>query len=370
MLKVLFVIWSLERGGAERFLVALLKHIDQTKIKPVVCCLNWKGKWSEEVEAAGIEIIALNKKSGLDLGAFIKLFKLIKTGNFQIVNTHLWTADVMGRVAAFMAKTPVVISTAQNVDVWKTWWHRLIDKILSFKTDRLIAVSEAVKKYYHQKVGIPSEKIIYIPNAVEVEKYSRTVDVKYLYNEFDLKEQDFILACIGRLTHQKGQAYLLEALHFLRVKYPNLRVLFVGDGEDREKLESMVKQLEIMDLVRFVGYRNDINQILKFSHSLILPSLFEGLPLCVLEAMAAAKPIIATNIGGVDELLVDNESGIIVEPQDPGALTKAIEKLMLLPDQGQQMGLRAQKVVIDKFSIELAARETVELFLNLTKKKT
>ncbi|MFH0926890.1 MAG: glycosyltransferase, partial [bacterium] len=184
MIKVLFIIWSLEKGGAERFLASLLENIDLDKIEPTLCCLNWKGEWASVVEGQGIKIFELNKNSGFDLRAFIRLIKIVHEGNYTIVNTHLWTADVLGRLAAFICRVPIVISTAQNVDIWKKWWHRLIDKILSYRTDKIIAVSEAVKDYYHKKVGIRDKKIMVIPNAIDIDKYEKNQDSYYLYHEF------------------------------------------------------------------------------------------------------------------------------------------------------------------------------------------
>ena len=118
-IKVLFVIWSLERGGAERFLAGLLQNINLDLFEPVLCCLNWKGEWSSLAEERCIKVIELNKKKGLDLKTFLRLKNIIKLGHFDVVNTHLWSADVRGRLAAILCKTPVIISTAQNVDEWK-----------------------------------------------------------------------------------------------------------------------------------------------------------------------------------------------------------------------------------------------------------
>ena len=207
MVKVLFVIWSLERGGAERFLVSLVKTIDRTKIEPVVCCLNWKGEWAGEIENKDIKVIALNKKGKFDVFAFLKLVKIIKEGKFDIVNTHLWAADTIGRLAAITAGVSVIVSTAQNVDIWKRWWHKTIDRFLACKTDMIIAVSEAVKNYYNQKIRIPVSKITVIPNAIEVSRFEESKDISYLYKELKIKKDDLILSCIGRLTEQKGQIY-------------------------------------------------------------------------------------------------------------------------------------------------------------------
>lgn len=368
-IKVLFIIWSLEKGGAERFLVSLVKSMDRTRIEPVVCCLNWKGMWATELEERGIQVIELNKRHKFDIKAFIDLFRLMRKERFLIVNTYLWTADVIGRLAAFLAGTPIVITTAQNVDQWKGWWHRLVDRLLSLRTKMLIAVSGAVKDYYHQKVGIPLSKIMVIPNAIEWERFTGPVNTIYLYDELGLTAKDFILVCIGRLTRQKGQRYLLGSISRLCRKYPQLKVLFVGYGEEENNLLELAQKLGIDDIVRFLGYRQDIAQILHLSNALVLPSLYEGLPLCVLEAMAAAKPVVATRVGGVEELVKNGQTGFIVAPENIEALAGAINNLINLRDQGKGMGEKGRQIVINNFSAQSIAQKTDELFLALAKVK-
>ena len=271
---------------------------------------------------------------------------IIKSGEYQIVNTHLWAADVMGRIAAFMCGTKVVISTAQNVDIWKKWWHRLVDQILALKTAQVIAVSKAVKRYYHEDVHIPNDKISVIPNAIDVNKYDQAKATDYLYQDLSIKQDDFVLACVGRLNFQKAHHFLFESLRDLKNEMPNLKVLVVGEGELKDDLVQMAKDFDIESMLRFTGQRQDIPEILKFSHALILPSIFEGLPLCVLEAMASARAVIATDVGGTSELAIDQQTAYIVPPKDPQALTAAIRKLYQLPDQGKAMGQAGYDVVL------------------------
>ncbi|MBP9853823.1 MAG: glycosyltransferase [Candidatus Omnitrophica bacterium] len=369
MTRVLFIIWSLERGGAERFLAGLLNHIDRSRFEPVLCCMNWKGEWAEPLERKGIRVIELNKKKGIDLKAFWSLISIIREGKFQIVNTHLWLADVMGRIAAILCRVPVIISTAQNVDVWKKWHHRWIDRELATATVKIIAVSKAVKEYYENEVGIPGEKIEIIPNAIDVDLYKDVEDISYLYDEFDLKKENFILACIGRLDFQKGHKYLLESLKEIYNDMPDLRILIVGEGIEREDLKKSAEDYGIMPALRFTGQRQDIPHILKLSKALILPSIFEGLPLCVLEAMAASRPVIATNVGGTTELAVEGRTAFIVEPKRPDLLSSAIRRLRALPDQGRQMGINGYEIVARHYSIQSITDKTMNLFEQLVKVK-
>jgi glycosyltransferase involved in cell wall biosynthesis len=367
MINVLFIIWSLDKGGAERFLTTLVKHIDRNKIKPIVCCLNYKGRWASELEDLGIEVIELNKKGKFDVKTFIKLVKILKNYKIHIVNTHLWAADTMGRLAAIIANTPVIVSTVHSIDIWKKYWHRCVDKLLSYKTDKIIAVSKTVRDQYHKKFGIPISKLIYIPITIELKQFSNIGATDYLYNELKVDRDNFIVACIGRLSKEKGQIYLLESIRLLSKRYTNIRVLFVGNGEDEGRLKEISRMNNMNDVIRFLGFRKDVPQILNISHSLVLPSLYEGMPLCVLEAMASAKPVIATKVGGVSELIVDGDNGFVVPPKDIKALASAIERLMTLSDRGEKLGAKGKEIFLNKFLMSNSINETSNLFLSLTK---
>lgn len=367
-IKALFVIWSLDKGGAERFLTSLVSNIDRAKLEPVVCCLFKKGQWARELEEKGFKVIALNKKLGIDFKALFRLIKIIKEERPDIVNTCLWESDSFGRIAAILAGVCVIISTAQNVDMWKKWRHKSLDWLLALKTKKIIAVSQAAKEYYHKEIKIPLKKIKVIPNAIDIERFECTKDINYFYKELSLTKDDFILTCVGRLTEQKGQRYLLEALSLLKEGCPQIRVLFVGKGEDEKKLKELVNKFGINDLVRFMGFRLDIPEILKLTDAVVLPSLYEGLPVCILEAMAAEKPIIATKVGGSKSIIQDAKTGFLVPPQDAKALAEAIKKIISLPDKGKKLGGAAQEFVKERYSIKKIAKDTEKLFISLATK--
>lgn len=363
--NVLHIIWSLEKGGAERFLVSLVKNFDREKFNSIVCCLNWKGEWAKELEDKGIEVIALNKKGKFDFGVISRIIKIIKQNKIAIVNTHLWTADTLGRIAAMLAGVPVIISTVQNVDIWKRPWHRFIDRLLSYKTTKFIAVSQAVKEFLIKTERIPEKKVVVIYNAIEIPTSpSHNVTKSPVRKEFGIKDDEMVLSVVGRLVEQKGHKYLFEALSMLNGKY-NIKLLVVGEGPLLQSLKSQVTSHKLDDKVIFTGQRKDVAQILDASDCLVLPSLYEGLPVCVLEAMAVGKPVIATKVGGTPELIKDGETGLLVEPKNSEALLRAIEKLTHLSDRGKEMGIKARDMVYNDFSIASIAKHTEELFLNL-----
>ncbi|MBZ0167279.1 MAG: glycosyltransferase family 4 protein [Candidatus Omnitrophica bacterium] len=245
-----------------------------------------------------------------------------------------------------------------------------MDHWLARRTDKVIAVSHAVKDYYHRVVGIAQDKIAVIPNAIDVRPYEQPVDISALYGELNVRFDDFILACVGRLNAQKGHPYLFEALKNIVGVMPDLKVLIVGDGEDKDRLMTMADEAGIMPMLRFTGQRQDIPQILQLANALVLPSIYEGLPLCVLEAMAAGRPVIATDVGGTTELAIDGETAFIVEPRRSDQLTDAIVRLRRLPDGGLGMGSAGRDIVNREFTIQVITQRTQDLFQQLLEAKT
>ena len=165
-LSVLYIIWSLEIGGAERVVVNLAKGLDKSKFVPLVCCLNEKGALAQELEKEGVRVIALHKQRRIDVSVIKKLVEIIRENHIDIVHTHLWGANFCGRIAARKAKVPVIIATEHNSDIWKTRTYFMLDWWLSLITHKIIAVSESVKAFYVQH-GIDPKKIEVIYNGIE-----------------------------------------------------------------------------------------------------------------------------------------------------------------------------------------------------------
>ncbi|MDP3789080.1 MAG: glycosyltransferase, partial [Candidatus Omnitrophota bacterium] len=194
--KILYLIWSLGLGGAERVVINLAKGLDRTKFNPMVCCLNAKGQFACELENAGIAVIALHKRGPFDIGVIGKLVSVIKKHEIDIMNTHLFGANFWGRIAANIAAIPV-IATEHNVDVWKTKFHFALDRLLARKTNKIIAVSNTVKEFYADR-GIRPDKIRVIYNGIEVSGFSEDRETdeesRKAKCEFGIKDNETVLA--------------------------------------------------------------------------------------------------------------------------------------------------------------------------------
>jgi glycosyltransferase involved in cell wall biosynthesis len=369
-INVLYIIWSLDLGGAERVVINLAKGLDKDRFNPMVCCLNEQGKFADELEKEGIRVIALNKKSKLDFTVINKLARIMKENNINVVNTHLWGANFWGRIAAKLAKVPVIIATEHNEDTWKLPFYFLFDNILSDWTDKIIAVSSSVKEFYVSK-GIPTDKIEVVYNGIDIKQGqspSGTVPVLHsakIREEFGIKEEETVLAVIGRLVPQKGHCYFLSALKEL-LKDHKIMALIVGSGPIEEELKQFSYNLGLNGNVIFTGLRRDIPDLLNNCIDiLVMPSLREGLPLIALEAMSSGVPIIASKVGGIPELVIDGKTGLLVEPENHVALKEAIERLINDKGLRQQLIDNAKRKVEEEFCLDSMLSKTQNLYQEL-----
>lgn len=357
----MFIIWALDVGGAERLLVRLVQHIPRDRYEVVVVCLFWEGVWAAELAQKGIRVVSMGKKKGFDPGILGRLTALIRSEAPDLVNTHLWTADLWGRWAAVRAGVKNIVVTEQNVDVWKRWYHKAIDRLLFRWTRYVICVSDEVVKFYHAELGVPLAKTRMIPNAIDLTPFDAPV-TSGLRSAIGC-EDEFLFVCAARLHEQKAHEVLIEAVDALRTRgLGGFRVLLVGEGPRQRELEGLVRARQLSELVVFLGVRQDIPDILNQADAFVLSSDYEGMPLAILEAMAARRPIVATAVGGVPQLVAHGETGLLVAPRKPEQLAGAMETLMRDPARGRAMGCAGRRVIEEKYEIGAITRKTLEVF--------
>ena len=361
-INIAYVIWSLGLGGAEQVVINLAKGLDKTRFEVIVCCLNDQGTFAESVQKDGIKIYALNKKRGIDFSVIPKLMKIFREQKIVIVHTHLWGANTWGRLAAKLAGIPVIIATEHNVDVWKKWYHRFIDRIVSLGTDKIIVVSGEVKKFYRQTVGISERKLHLVYNGIEPKvKETNVTQLNKLKFEFGISRESIVLSNIGRLVEAKANHIFIEALEILDREAVFFHALIVGDGPLKEILEKKGKHLVDQKKLTFTGLRKDVDRILDITDISVLSSTREGFSIVILESMAHGIPVVATNVGGNHELIIDSETGFLVEPNSPVALANAIRKII---DQKffAKMGEQARQRVDTYFSLKQMIRYAEEIY--------
>ena len=331
----------------------------------MVVCIHRRGRLAESLRGGGIPVVSVGKRTGLDLSVVLRLVALMRRERPDIVHTHLWTANLWGRLAAWIAGVPVVVASEHNVDVWKRRRHVWLDRLLLRITDRVVCVSDGVRDFYRQQLPGANGKLVRIYNGIDHRTFAAPPRTAAPARAGEWAGRFPVIAVIGRLVPAKGHRYCIEAVAQLAPMYPKLRVLFIGDGPLADELKRVVAQAGLSAVIQLTGLRRDIPEILQQIHLLVLPSLREGLPMVALEAMAAGVPVIASDVGGNREAVVDGQTGLIVPPKNAAALAVAIRRLLDERPFYEHASRAARRRVEEAFSVEQMIRETETLYHDL-----
>lgn len=365
-IKLLHVIATLDPAGAENQLTRLVLNLDNTRFCSFVCCLTRGGAPLEaKLAAGGIPFCILHKRGKLDPLALLKLLRIIRRYRPHVAHTWLFTSNAYGRLAAVLGDVPIRIATELSVDAWKWGPYRLVDSFLVRFTDAVIVNADAVKRFYVEQQGVPASKVVLIRNGIDLNVFQpRPRDVAR--QRFGIPQGAMLIGGAGRLDPQKGFPILVEAMSEVQKKCPQAMLVIAGAGPQRDALEAQAYKLG--ERFRLLGYVEDIPTFMSALDIFVLPSLWEGLPHVVMEAMACGCPVVAAHIGGVGELIQDGVTGRLVVPRSPSALAEAIIQLLQSPDLRAEMGRKARLVAQREFDFMLMVRQTEELYLRLAEK--
>jgi glycosyltransferase involved in cell wall biosynthesis len=369
VLKVLQLIPTLDRSGAEKQMVLLAKGLPRDRFSVEVAALTRLGPLKGELEAAGVPVTLIGKRHKVDPMALGRLTGFLKEKRFDVVQTWIYAADTYGRVAAHRAKVPVVVTSEMAVDLWKSRSELMIDRFLSRWTDRVVGNSNAVVSFY-RKVGIPPEKLAMIHSGIADEE-PPVVDRDEVRTSLGLAPGAPLILFAGRLAAQKSVETLLSALDILQHVRPAVRALIVGEGPLRSRLEETARAYQLFEdrRVSFLGHRDDVPRLLAAADLLVLPSLYEGLPNVVLEAMRFRKPVVATAAPGTTEVVEDGVTGLLVPLRDPPAFTRAIQRIIDDPELARKLGEAGRARVEGEFGVDLMIERFADLYEKLAEEK-
>ena len=362
-LKVLHICDSLSVGGAERLILGMVEQMDRSRFEIHVCSLKVirNDYLRPDFERMGVPLYSVNAKRFYSLRTFQNIARYVREHDIDIVHTQLTSADIIGRVVGAMTGRPV-ISTLQNDPqdynrerLDRRWLERLTMHLCK---PRLVAVSHRIREMFIKEWRVPADALAVIYNAVSMEQYLHIPAGA----PADEAGTGVTITTIGRLTTQKAQHHLLEAARIVLDQRPDTRFLIVGQGRLEESLKAQAYTLGISDRVTFTGPRRDIPDILAQSDIFVLSSLWEGLPLTAIEAMASARAVVLTDVGGNRELVETGANGLIVPPSDVPALAEALLALVNDPQRRVAFGKAARERVRVDFSIETVTRQYEALY--------
>ena len=330
MINILHIFVSLPVGGAENLLLSTVKGLDAYKYRSFVCCISEKGPVGDEIEALGFPVHVLGKlkKGGFDRSIVDDLAELAQSLSIGLIHTHLYHANMYGRLAAKRAGVPVVSSIHNTYSSKPKLQRRLFNWYLARHCKAIIAGSTEIRDDIIRWDHVSADKIELIPNTVDLSVSQSELTREQARQALGITQDQIVLGTMGRLEEQKGHSVLLDAMATLCKQYPQIHLLLVGDGRLRSKLEEQASALGISSHISFLGTRRDIGDLFRAMDIFVMPSLWEGLSLAMLSAMAANLPVIATRVGGVSEVMGNDEFGLTLEPSDPEALSQKIGQLM------------------------------------------
>jgi len=362
--RVTYVIWSLERGGAERVVFNLAKFANRASFSPSVLCLNHKGALAAGLQEAGVRVTALGKRPGFDLAVIPELMGEIRASRPHILSTHLWSSDFWGRIAGLLCRVPVIVATDHNVRHSYRLHHHLANYLLGMFTDAIVGVSGAVAQACRRRLPGLGGKIVRINNGIAVEEFE-CGDAGGIRAELGMSSDDPLVVAVGRLVPQKGVEYLLRAAPIVLGCFPSTRFLVVGEGPLRPRLEKEARRKGIGSSFMFTGARHDMRNVLCSADVFVLSSFTEGLPLSVLEAMAARRPIVATDLPGIAEAVRHGQEALLVAPKRTKALADAVIRLLRDRELAARLAENAHRRVRQEFGVQRMISETERLYTRL-----
>ena len=331
--------------------------------------MRYPSRATEVFRELGADVLTLGRGK-YDPRTLFDLVKIIRRENADILHCHGYGSTTFGRVAGLITRTPVVVHE-HMIDNTIPSHQVLIDKVLSPLTAKAIAVAGAVKTFMTTKRGIPADKIEVIYNGLPLEyckKFSEEEKADIRYN-LDLADTtDPIITIVGRLDPIKGHEVLISALSKLTNSNLLYTCLIVGDGELMPSLRKLTKDLGVSEHVRFLGFRNDISEILSITDIMVISSYSEGCPLTLLEGMAAGKAIVSTAVGGIPEMLEDGETAIMIESGDSKAMSSALEILIKNKVLRTKLGAQAKQACEENYLITHTISHFKDLYQKLLTK--
>jgi glycosyltransferase involved in cell wall biosynthesis len=349
-IPIAFCITELDPGGAEKILMEIAAGLDRRDWSPHVYCLGKPGQVADELRLRGVPVTSYQARGIWDAWRVVnRLTSDLSQQRPQLLQTFLFHGNILGRLAGYRAGVPVIVSgirVAERDRRWQLWIDRLSNRLVS----RNICVSEEVALFSEQVGGLDRRKSLVIPNGVDRSRFRRTAAANW--EEFGLPVGCRPLVTVGRLTKQKGHAVLLEAWSKVSPMFSSEHLVFVGDGELRDELKKQALDLKINQSTHFLGYQSNIAGSLRGAGAFVLPSLWEGMPNVLLEALAAGLPVVSTRVEGTPPLVVEGSNGWLVQPGDAGDLATGIIRLLQAKSRWAEMGVNSQTILGEDFTIE------------------
>jgi len=349
-IRILHLITELEPGGAENLLLNICRGLDKEKFDLIVGYISGPGTLANQIRRTGVRVVDLTHRGKIDPFLLFRLIFLMRKERVKIVHTHLVHASIVGRVTAKLAGVKILVATRHYAYDLKeksfTYW---LERKLAGLNRMTIAISKAVRDYLIIKENYDCKKVTVIYNTVDL----RLFDLN-MVKESVTNSDNYLIGSVGRLHPQKGHSILIQSMSAVIREFRKTQLLIIGSGSLRMELENLARNLKVSDHVTFLGLKSplEVIEILRGVNLFVLASNWEGFGIAVIEAMASSKPVVATAVEGLHEVIEDGRTGFLVPPGDPQALAEKVIYLLKNRDLSIEMGKEGRKRVEALFSLD------------------
>ena len=362
-IRVMHVIEDLGVGGLERVVVTICRNIDRSRFEPSVLVLRGSGVLEAELAPLKIEVIDIGGAPGKgDYFAFRKVAREARQRRIDVFHTH----NSLPLFDAFAAARLTGVRGHVHTDHARNFPDKLrymvAEHVVSYFLDQIVAVSDDTKKNLVHYEKISPSRITVIPNGIDGERFTQPVDVAAVRAALGVSTGP-VIGLAARLTEQKGVIYLLQAVVQLREQYPGLQVLIAGSGDQEDYLKRAAAELGVANAVQFLGMRLDMPELVRAFDVYVIPSIWEGLPMALLEAFAAGTPVVASDVGGVGKVIRHRENGSLVPARDPAALAAELAHVLAHAELRKQYRATARRTFEDSYSAEAMTRRYEAIYL-------
>ena len=370
-IRILTLINNLRFGGAEVMTLNILKRLNSNLFTNIVCCLGGPEDLKDEYEKSGCKVIYLNTRTKVLFANIANLVKVIQREKIHIISAHLTPSILYGPLCAKLMRKPVVMTVHSQL-AFKSKKLIFMESFFAKLCDRVIAISDAVKNDIFWFYGIDPKMVRLIWNGSDPQKFDPKKYINVVSDcrsKWGLPESAFVVATVASFTKNKNHHKLISSLESLKKKIPQIKLFLIGDGHLRKDLEAQVERLGLKNEVIFAGNQKDIPGCLSVIDLFVLPSIWEGFGIVLVEAMLMEKPVVATNVGSMKDIVVEGKTGLLVEPDNSDSMANAILKLFEDKAVRMSMGKEGRKRAVELFDIQKTADSFQNVLMEITTRK-
>ena len=365
-LRLMFFMNTIVRGGAEEHVLTLLRGLSRKYFQLSFVCPPILADEMRADLPSDVKLFPLRLRGLRDVAAAVHFAAILRRERVDILHSHLFYGSLFASPVAWACGTSLILETGHGREHWRNGMVTskfFVDRLAGRFVDGYIAVSEATGRYLQADKGLPGNKISVIQNGCDLKRFAVSADSSRLKTSLGIADDEVVLVVPGRLEPQKGHRFLLQAMPLIEHRFPKTRLVCVGDGSLKPALEQMASGLRLTKPVLFVGYQSNVHDWYGLADVIVMPSLYEGLPLVAIEALAASRPVVATAVDGTSEVIIDGMTGLSVPPENPEALANAVCTLLADPALRGGLARKGHDWVWEKFTQERQIAQTQDYYL-------